>query len=297
MSRPGPERGDAGAPEGADRGGRALPTTPGGPDARNFLTENPALYEAQFPDPGHLAARWADEIGRRFGGGRRLLDLGCGTGRDAGYLAGIGYAVTGLDSSVAMLDHARKAHHAATFVHGDLREFQLDTRFDIITCLDSALLYCHTNAELAGFLEHCAGHLTPNGLLIAEMRNGAFFLGSTELLDTPGTRALTWDDATYRSHTTLRIDHTAQLLRRSRIWTLPDGTTLHQESAWRLLFPQELRYFLDVAGFDVLALFDGPGPRTDPVWEPGAAPSADAASGDRLHLVARLRAAAPEGEA
>ncbi|UGT63090.1 class I SAM-dependent methyltransferase [Nocardia asteroides] len=297
MTGSGPQRGTGGTQAGADRGDGALPRTPGGAEARNFLTDNPALYEAKFPDHGHLAARFVHETVERFGGGRGLLDLGCGTGRDAGYLAGIGYTVTGLDSSDAMLRHARKAHPAATFVHGDLREFQLGARFDIITCLDSALLYCHTNAELAGFLRHCAGHLAPNGLLIAEMRNGAFFLGSTELLDTTSTRALTRDGATYHSHTTLRIDHSAQLLRRSRTWTLPDGAALHQESAWRLLFPQELRYFLDVAGFDVLALFDGPGPRTDPVWEPGAAPSADAASGDRLHLVARLRAAAPEGEA
>ncbi|MEV0358760.1 methyltransferase domain-containing protein [Nocardia sp. NPDC050697] len=265
-----------------------------GPGARNFLTDNPALYEARFPDPGHVAARFVDETVRRFGGGRRLLDLGCGTGRDAGYLAGIGYAVTGLDSSEAMLTYARSTYPAAAFVPGDLRDFHLGAPFDVLTCLDSALLYCHTNTELAGFLTHCARHLEPGGLLIAEMRNGAFFLGRTE--PPAATRALTWDGATYHSHTALRLDHAAQLLRRTRTWSLPDGTTLHQESAWRLLFPHELRYFLDVAGFDVLALFDGPGPRTDPVWEPGAAPSADA-TGDRLHLVARLRAAAPEGEA
>ncbi|MFC8042543.1 class I SAM-dependent DNA methyltransferase [Nocardia sp. NPDC057353] len=289
--------GEAASPQTMPGAGAASPgESPDALRARNFLTDNPALYEAQFPDPGHRAARFVDETVRRFRGGRTLLDLGCGTGRDAGYLAGIGYTVTGLDSATAMLDHARATHPAANFVHGDLRAFRLGTRFDTITCLDSALLYCHTNAELAAFLAHCAHHLTPGGLLIAEMRNGAFFLGDTELLGGPRTRALTWRGATYRSHTTLRIDHAAQLLRRERRWTLPDGTALHQESAWRLLFPQELRYFLAVAGFDVLALFDGPGPRTDPVWEPGAAPSPDAASGDRLHLVARLRAAAPEGE-
>lgn len=287
-----PERGRA-APDGAERDGGALARTS---NARNFLTDNPELYEAQFPDRGRLAARFVDETVRRFGGGRALLDLGCGTGRDAGYLAGIGYTVTGLDSSDAMLGYAGNTYPTARFVRGDLRAFALGARFDVVTCLDSALLYCHTNTELAGCLAHCARHLTPNGLLVAEMRNGAFFLGNTELLDAPATRTLTWQGATYRSHTTLRIDHAAQLLRRTRRWTLPDGTTLHQDSAWRLLFPQELRYFLDVAGFDVLALSDGPGPRTDPVWEPGAAPSPDAASGDRLHLVARLRAAAPEGE-
>lgn len=263
----------------------------------NLLTDNPEMYEALFPDPGHVAARFVDDLVRRHAPGtdRRLLDVGCGTGRDVGHLAGLGYHATGLDTSTRMLDHARRRQPRARFVEADMRTFDLGTRFDVITCLDSAMLYCHSNADLVGFLDRCHSHLVPGGLLIAEMRNGAYFLGNADLLGAARTRTLTWRGTPYTSRTRLWIDHADQLLRRERVWSWPDRPEpLVQTSAWRLLFPQEVRHLLDGAGFDVLALFDAPGPRTDPVWRPGTEPSTTL-SGDRLHLVARRRddAAAP----
>ncbi|WKU05382.1 bifunctional 2-polyprenyl-6-hydroxyphenol methylase/3-demethylubiquinol 3-O-methyltransferase UbiG [Micromonospora sp. HUAS LYJ1] len=259
----------------------------------NLLTDNPELYEQQFPDPGHHAARFVDDVVRRFAdrtdAAPRLLDVGCGTGRDVGYLATLGYAAVGLDTSVPMLTYARRRHPGVRFVHADLRDFELAGPVDVVTCLDSALLYCHTNADLTAFLRCCHRHLRPGGLLLAEMRNGAFFLGNTELLDGIRTRTVTWRGIPYTSGTRLWIDHGGQLLRRERVWTWPAcPQPLVQTSAWRLLFPAELRYLLDTTGFDVVALFDAPGPRTDPPWQPSAALSS-ALSGDRLHLVARRR--------
>ncbi|HVK21881.1 MAG TPA: class I SAM-dependent methyltransferase [Actinokineospora sp.] len=254
----------------------------------NLLTDNPALYEEQFPDPDHKAARFVHDIVRRFAGGRSLLDIGCGTGRDAGYLAGLGFRVHGVDNSTAMITHARTHHPTVGFTVGDMREFRLEETFDVITCLDSALLYCHTNADLRAFLDRCRAHANPGALLVAEMRNGAYFLGNTDLLDSVRTRTVTWQGVPYTSDTTLWIDHAAQLLRRRREWRWPGAEPLVQHSAWRLLFPQELAMVLDLAGFDVLAMFDTPGPRTDPPWRTDAE-LGGSLSRDRLHLVARLR--------
>ncbi|GAO08221.1 class I SAM-dependent methyltransferase [Streptomyces lydicamycinicus] len=255
----------------------------------NLLTDNPELYEARFPDTERLAGRWAEDCLRRHHSGSRVLDLGCGTGRDAAHLHRAGRTVVGADLSAAMLAHARTQHAGPDYVHADLRDFALHQGpFDAVVCLDSALLYCHTNAELDGFLASCRRGLTPGGLLVAEMRNGAFFLGRTELLDAPAVHDVTWRGTTYTSTTTLSVDRAAQLLRRTRIWTADDGSPPHeQRSAWRLLFPQELRHTLAAHGFEVLELHDGPGPRTDPAWHEGAAPGVSA-DGDRLHLVARL---------
>ncbi|GAB2811730.1 class I SAM-dependent methyltransferase [Lentzea nigeriaca] len=256
----------------------------------NLLTDNPELYEHQFPDPGHMAARFVHDVVMRFGtSGRDLLDVGCGTGRDAGWLSRNGYRVAGVDSSESMLAHVREHHPAVEVVPADMRTFDLGRRFDVVTCLDSAMLYCHTNADLDAFLNRCRNHLVPGGLFVAEMRNGAFFLGNTELLDGVRTRSVTWRGTEYTSHTELWIDHAGQLLRRRRTWEWAGrAEPLVQTSAWRLLFPQELRHLLDLAGFDVLALFDSPGPRTNEPWTADA-PLSGALSGDRLHVVARLR--------
>lgn len=255
----------------------------------NLLTDHPQLYEARFPDPDRLAGRWAEDCLRRHSAGPRVLDMGCGTGRDAAHLHGAGRTVTGADLSETMLAHARAHHPGPAYVRADLHGFDLGrAAFDAVVCLDSSLLYCHTNAQLDGFLAACRHALTPGGLLVAEMRNGAYFLGRTDLLDTPTANAFTWQGTHYRSTTTLFVDRTAQLLRRRRVWTADDGSPpVEQASAWRLLFPQELRHFLAAHGFEVLDLHDGPGPRTEPPWKQGESPGATT-DGDRLHVVARL---------
>ncbi|MFE7775130.1 class I SAM-dependent methyltransferase [Streptomyces sp. NPDC057445] len=255
----------------------------------NLLTDNPALYEARFPDATRLAGRWAEDCLRRYGAGPRILDIGCGTGRDAAYLHEAGRTVVGADLSEAMLEHARVHQPGPEYVRADLHAFDLGERsFDAVVCLDSALLYCHTNEELDGFLGSCRTSLAPGGLLVAEMRNGAFFLGRTDLLDSPSLNGFTWQGTAYRSTTTLHVDRAAQLLRRTRVWTSDDGSPpVEQRSAWRLLFPQELRHVLTAHGFEVLALYDRPGPRTEPPWQEGDLPAATA-DADRLHLVARL---------
>lgn len=260
----------------------------------NLLTDRPELYEAQFPDPERLAARWAEDVLLRHGAGPRVLDAGCGTGRDAARLHRLGRRVTGIDLAETMLAHARARHPGPEYLRADLRGFDLDRTVDTVLCLDSALLYCHTNEDLDGFLASCRRHLPPGGLLVAELRNGAFFLGSAELLDVPHRRTLSWEGVNYTSVTTLWIDRAAQLLRRRRVWHADDcSPPVEQLSAWRLLFPQEIRHLLTAAGFEVLELHDGPGPRTEPPWRPGAPPPEGTADGDRLHLVARLTAPPP----
>ncbi|MBT2423178.1 class I SAM-dependent methyltransferase [Streptomyces sp. ISL-22] len=260
-------------------------------ESANLLTDNPALYEARFPDPDRLAGRWAEDCLRRHGAGPRVLDMGCGTGRDAAHLHSAGRTVTGADLSEAMLAHARAHHPGPVYVRADLHGFDLrdpgGAAFDAVVCLDSSLLYCHTNDQLDGFLASCRHALAPDGLLVAEMRNGAYFLGRTDLLDAPTVNAFTWQGTAYRSTTTLAVDRTAQLLRRTRVWTSDDGSPpVEQRSAWRLLFPQELRHLLATHGFEVLELHDGPGPRTEPLWREGDLPG-HTTDADRLHVVAR----------
>ncbi|MDI9939252.1 class I SAM-dependent methyltransferase [Rhodococcus sp. IEGM 1351] len=266
-------------------------------EARNLLTDNPALYEARFRDPDHIAARFVDDSLQAHltpndpgSWPTSVLDLGCGTGRDLGHLAQKGYRCLGIDQSEAMVQYARTTYPGVTATVGDLREFSVGERFDAIICLDSSLLYCHTDDELESCLRSCRTHLHPGGLLIAEMRNGAFFLGNTELLDTPTSSSFQRDGRTWRAETTLWIDHAAQLLRRRRQWQIPDTTDeFVQTSAWRLLFPLELTGHLRRAGFAVRAMFDTPGPRTETGW-PGPTALTDLGnstlSGDRIHVIA-----------
>ncbi len=73
-----------------------------------------------------MRARVMETIERTFPRGARLLDLGCGTGIDAAYLAARGYAVTALDASPAMVARTRerlqRGGFAARAIHLGIQE-------------------------------------------------------------------------------------------------------------------------------------------------------------------------------
>lgn len=58
---------------------------------------------------------------KRFRPGARLLDLGCGTGEDAVFLASAGYSVVGIDSSPRMIEAARAKAERAGLASAALR--------------------------------------------------------------------------------------------------------------------------------------------------------------------------------
>ena len=110
-----------------------------------------AYYDAiySFKDYQSEAAevvRWANRYGN---GGKRLLDVACGTGRHAEYLAKH-FQVMGLDLDEGLLAEAQRRLPKLKFVHGDMSLAQLEQRFDVITCLFSAIGYLdHAGLKLA----------------------------------------------------------------------------------------------------------------------------------------------------
>jgi 2-polyprenyl-3-methyl-5-hydroxy-6-metoxy-1,4-benzoquinol methylase len=100
----------------------------------------------------------------------RALDLGCGTGHYALYLAKHGFEVTGVDLSPEALRVARQratdADLPARFVEGDVRrlaELNLGT-FDFI--LEYSLLHHIAPAELQAYASQLTGLLHPGGILM-----------------------------------------------------------------------------------------------------------------------------------
>jgi SAM-dependent methyltransferase len=76
----------------------------------------------QVPGP---VTELADELSAAPG---RVLDVGCGSGRDAVYLAGRGWTATGVDAVPQAIEQARRRAHAAgadvTWVLGDVTALQ-----------------------------------------------------------------------------------------------------------------------------------------------------------------------------
>ncbi|MCI4343442.1 MAG: class I SAM-dependent methyltransferase [Thermoplasmata archaeon] len=108
-------------------------------------------------------------LARRFGRtrGRRWLDVACGTGRHLEILRRR-YDVTGVDLSRPMLREARKRLPGVRLVAGDMRSLDLHERFDVVSCLFSAIGYLRSEADLRRAFRTFERHLLPGGVLLVE---------------------------------------------------------------------------------------------------------------------------------
>jgi len=106
----------------------------------------------------------ADEL---LPGAEDLLDVGCGTGR---HLESLGnwYRGEGLDINPAMVEqtHARCPH--IHVYENDMRSFEIDRSYDVVTCLFSAIGHVETAEAMRRSIERMAAHLRSPGLLIVE---------------------------------------------------------------------------------------------------------------------------------
>ncbi|HKF82770.1 MAG TPA: class I SAM-dependent methyltransferase [Solirubrobacterales bacterium] len=96
-----------------------------------------------------------------------LLDVGCGTGRHLETL-GSWYRGEGLDINPMMLEqtHARCPH--IPLHENDMRTFELDRTYDVVTCLFSAIGHVETAEAMRRSIERMVAHLRSPGLLIVE---------------------------------------------------------------------------------------------------------------------------------
>ena len=81
---------------------------------------------------------WLDRFAALVGRGGSILDIGCGSGQPiARHFIESGYVLTGIDSSLAMIDLCRSRFPHATWIVADMRTLNLGTRHDGILAWDS----------------------------------------------------------------------------------------------------------------------------------------------------------------
>ena len=119
-------------------------------------------YPKEAREVLRLAARY---FGRRP---QSLLDVGCGTGV---HLAEFRkrLSVAGVDVSPDMLRVARhRLGKGVRLVQGDMRRFSVDSRFDVVTCLFSAIAYMRTRRDRDLAIANFYRHLKDGGVALVE---------------------------------------------------------------------------------------------------------------------------------
>jgi len=97
--------------------------------------------------------------------GRRVLDVGCGTGFFTAYYLGRGAALTGIDIAPTSIATLSARHPGATFILGDVTEVPLEGTWDLVNAFD-VLYHITDDARWERALAHLAAAVAPGGLLL-----------------------------------------------------------------------------------------------------------------------------------
>ncbi len=97
--------------------------------------------------------------------GRRVLDVGCGTGFFTAYYLSRGASVTGLDIAPTSIERLRARFPNATFRLADVGEATIDERFDLVNAFD-VLYHVTDDARWEQAARTLAGAVLPGGLLL-----------------------------------------------------------------------------------------------------------------------------------
>jgi len=107
---------------------------------------------------------------------KKILDVGCGTGRHTIELKKLGYSVEGIDLSKPLIEYARekakKQRLKMNFYVRDMRNFNLDRKYDAVIILFSTFLYMASNKDAISALQQVNKHLKRGGIVLIDVFYG-----------------------------------------------------------------------------------------------------------------------------
>src|SRR5215475_7863863 len=194
---------------------------------------------------------------------RRVLDIACGTGPHLARLADRGYDMVGLDLSSSNIKFLRERltakQQAADLIVGDMTDFRLPAPVDAAICMQDSQGHLLTNEQLVAHLKAVARAVRPGGLYVFDR----YMVSSW----TDPARAWSWSRRRGRvivraSFSALHdVDPVSQVFKEHMtLEAVENGTrrVYRQTHLSRMVFPQELRALVDLAGgFEFVQWFFG----------------------------------------
>lgn len=118
-------------------------------------------YSKEADSLKHLISRYLNS------GGKRLLDIACGTGLHLSHLMD-DFQVEGLDLSSEMLEAASCKLPGIPLYTGDMIDFSLPNMYDVIICMFGSIAYTGSRERLHQAFACMARHLAAGGVLLIE---------------------------------------------------------------------------------------------------------------------------------
>jgi SAM-dependent methyltransferase len=184
-----------------------------------------------------------------------ILDLGCGTGRHDELFVKCGYSVCGIDISEKMLEEANKLseNDKLSFSRGDIRNVELNKKFDVVISLFHVISYQITNKDLKNTFETASKHLKNEGLFIFDC-----WYGPAVLSERPSVRVKRLEDENikllriaepviYPNENLVDVNYEILIEDKQR----GNYEVLNETHTMRYLFKPEIENFMENAGFRV----------------------------------------------
>ena len=221
---------------------------------------------------------WAihvDTLLRKFGNGPgTLVDLACGTGNVTLQFCKLGYEVSGVDLSAAMVavaqGKAASIESPVAFSTGDLRRLEGLGPFDAATCLYDSFNYLMTAEDVGAALQSVAGILKPDGIFVFDIcteRNSLdHFRDARDAEEGPGflyTRHSHYDSVRRIQFNSFDISYEDRRVRET-----------HEQRIYEV---DRMAAMVDASRFELLGAFDG------------FSMNRGSDRSDRIHFVLRLR--------
>jgi SAM-dependent methyltransferase len=235
------------------------------------MTHRSEVYK--YPEYYALGYRWNTEAECDFiqaylkshgpAEARRLLDIGCGSGRHMAELAARGYDLTGIDLSEEMVEfvnaHAAREDLAMKADTGDLRRLRIDGTYDAAYCFMDTFRFLLTNEEIIAHLKTVAAHLASGGLYLVDFwipRNWETM--SSEIHQWEQTEGETTVRVFYLQHPE-SVDPIAQTFEDELVFEVHEGEAVKEikggRTRTRLIMPQEFQALVEASGvFNLVGL-------------------------------------------
>lgn len=131
------------------------------------------MKDAPYDEWAKFYHQWAERAGN---GGKRVLDLACGTGEMSVRFASLGYEVTGVDLSEDMLVVAKEkmeryGYPSSLFVKQDMRTLHGFPPFDNILIGCDSINYLLDEQDVKEVFHRAFNHLNDNGLFMFDVHS------------------------------------------------------------------------------------------------------------------------------
>jgi SAM-dependent methyltransferase len=198
-----------------------------------------------------------DIFGEIFGENepKKILEVGCGTGNYTKIMVDRGYGVTAVDLSEDMLKLASEKCDCEV-VKGDIRDITINEKFDACIAMFAVMGYVTKNLDIISALNNIHRLLKPKGIFVFDVWNG---LAVLRLLPEQRLKEVENDEIRiirFAVPTLRAFEHICEVNYKLIIHNKSDSKLkeINEKHVMRFYFPQELKYYLENAGFEVLKI-------------------------------------------